>query len=38
MTGDTVGSLKVRAHRARKLLKEKLFLEDDRPGRSETGG
>jgi RNA polymerase sigma-70 factor (ECF subfamily) len=25
MTGDSVGSLKVRAHRARKLLKEKLF-------------
>lgn len=37
MTGDTVGSLKVRAHRARKLLKESLFLEDDRPGRRETG-
>jgi len=25
VTGDTVGSLKVRVHRARKLLKEKLF-------------
>ena len=25
MTGDTVGSLKVRAHRARRILKERLF-------------
>jgi DNA-directed RNA polymerase specialized sigma24 family protein len=25
ITGDSVGSLKVRAHRARKLLKETLF-------------
>lgn len=25
ITGDTVGSLKVRAHRARRILKEKLF-------------
>jgi len=27
-TGDSVGSLKVRAHRARKLLKDKLFPEE----------
>ncbi|MFH1755325.1 MAG: sigma-70 family RNA polymerase sigma factor, partial [Candidatus Latescibacterota bacterium] len=30
MTGDAVGALKVRAHRARKLLKEKIFNESDR--------
>jgi RNA polymerase sigma-70 factor (ECF subfamily) len=30
MTGDAVGALKVRAHRARKLLKEKIFEEPDR--------
>ncbi len=29
LTGDSVGSLKVRAHRARKLLREKLFPEAD---------
>mgnify|MGYP006299384761 CR=1 FL=1 len=29
MTGDSVGSLKVRAHRARQLLKERVF--DDEP-------
>jgi RNA polymerase sigma-70 factor (ECF subfamily) len=28
-TGDSVGSLKVRAHRARKLLKERLFPETE---------
>ena len=27
LTGDSVGSLKVRAHRARKLLRERLFPE-----------
>ncbi len=37
ITGDSVGSLKVRAHRARKLLKESLFSETDRPRRRETG-
>ena len=30
MTGDAVGALKVRSHRARKLLKEKIFEESDR--------
>jgi RNA polymerase sigma-70 factor (ECF subfamily) len=30
MTGDEVGALKVRAHRARKLLKEKIFPGRDR--------
>jgi RNA polymerase sigma-70 factor (ECF subfamily) len=30
MTGDSVGSLKVRTHRARKLLKEMLFGEAER--------
>lgn len=30
MTGDSVGSLKVRAHRARKLLKERLFPDSTR--------
>jgi RNA polymerase sigma-70 factor (ECF subfamily) len=32
-TGDSVGSLKVRAHRARKLLKESLFPDDPDAGR-----
>ena len=29
-TGDSIGSLKVRAHRARKLLKERIFPEEKR--------
>lgn len=35
-TGDSVGSLKVRAHRARKLLKDALF--SDGPGDRRTTG
>ena len=34
ITGDSVGSLKVRAHRARQLLKERVF--DDDPANGDT--
>ena len=34
ITGDLVGSLKVRAHRARQLLKERVFDEDPSNGAS----
>lgn len=37
ITGDTVGSLKVRAHRARKLLKEAIFPDAQLAARRETG-
>lgn len=35
ITGDAVGALKVRAHRARKLLKTKIFPESNQPARED---
>ncbi len=35
ITGDAVGALKVRAHRARKLLKTKIFPELNQPARED---